>query len=149
MKVILIKDVKGTGKIGDIKEVADGFARNMLIPKGMALEATAKNLEVLAEQKKAEAERLAKELAEAKAVAANINGKTVVAKAKAGKEGKLFGSITAANIAELLKTQFNIDVDKKKISLKDDIKTFGTYEADVKVYVGVAAKIKIEVTAEV
>jgi large subunit ribosomal protein L9 len=148
MKVILIKDVKGTGKVGDTKEVADGFARNMLIPKGLALEATPQNLENLAEQKRLEAERIAKETAEAKAFADKINGKIVTAKVKAGKEGKLFGSVTVANVAELLKAQYDIDIDKKKITLKDDIKSFGTYDAEVKFYVGVTAKIKIQVAEE-
>jgi large subunit ribosomal protein L9 len=148
MKVILIKDVKGTGKVGDTKEVADGFARNMLIPKGLALEATPQNLENLAEQKRLEAERIAKETADAKALADKINGKNVIAKVKAGKEGKLFGSVTVANVAELLKAQYAIDIDKKKITLKDDIKSFGTYDAEVKFYVGVTAKIKIQVAEE-
>lgn len=146
MKVIFIQDVKGSGKTGEIKEVADGYARNMLLPKGLAVEATAKNMEDLDRKKAAEAKRIELEIAAAKEQVAKINDKTVTAKAKAGKEGKLFGSITAQNIADLLKEQYSIEVDKKKITIDGEIKTFGTYNAEIKIYTGVSAKIRVQVT---
>ncbi len=145
MKVIFLQDVKGSGKKGEIKNVADGYARNMLLPKGLAVEANAKNLSEL-EGRKASAEHkidVAKQ--EAKAIADKIGGQKVVAKAKAGAGGRLFGAVTAQNIADCIWEQYGCKVDKKKITLKTDIKNFGTYEADVKLYTGISAKVTVEV----
>ena len=148
MKVILIKDVKGSGKAGDVLNVADGYARNFLLARGFAIEATAKNVNDLAGKKAAEQHRLDVAKSEAEATAKNINGKTLVVKAKAGQNGKLFGSVTSSTVSELLKAQFGADIDKKKIVLGSDIKAYGDYSADIKMTQGVSAKISIKVEPE-
>lgn len=148
MKVILLKDVKGTGKVGDVKEVADGYARNFLITKGIAIEATAKNLSDLAGKKASDKHKVDLEKQAAADIATAINDKVVKLPAKAGTSGKLFGSITSGNISDAIEKQLNQKVDKKKISLKSDIKNFGTYEADIKLYAGINAKVTIEVIEE-
>ena len=141
MKVILTKDVKGTGKAGDVKEVADGFARNFLIGKGLALEATAKNLSDLAGKKASQQHKIDVEKQNAREIAEKINGKTVTVHAKAGANGKLFGAVTAAQIA----AQYGCTVDKKRISLKSDIKNYGEYEAEIRLYTGIGAKVTVSV----
>ncbi len=146
MKVIYLQDVKGSGKKGEVKNVADGYARNMLFPKGLAIEANAKNLSELAGKKASEEHKIDVAKQEARAIADKIGGKTVIANAKAGTGGRLFGAVTAQNIAECIEAQYGCKVDKKKISLKTDIKNFGTYEADVKLYAGISAKVNVEVT---
>lgn len=148
MKVILIKDVKGSGKAGDVLNVADGYARNYLLARGFAIEATAKNVNDLAGKKAAEQHRLDVAKSEAEATAKNINGKTLVVKTKAGQNGKLFGSVTSSTVSELLKTQFGADIDKKKIVLGSDIKAYGDYSAEIKMTQGVSAKISIKVEPE-
>ena len=148
MKVILIKDVKGSGKAGDVLNVADGYARNYLLARGFAIEATAKNVNDLAGKKAAEQHRLDVAKSEAEATAKNINGKTLVVKAKAGQNGKLFGSVTSSTVSEMLKTQFGADIDKKKIVLGSDIKAYGDYSAEIKMTQGVSAKISIKVEPE-
>ena len=125
MKVIFLQDVKGSGKKGEVKNVSDGYARNFLIGKGLAVEATAKNMNLLDGQKASAQHKKDVEKQNAEEIAAAINGKTVKAAAKAGNGGKLFGSVTAGNIAELIEKQFGKKIDKKKISLKTDIKNFG------------------------
>lgn len=145
MKVILIQDVKGTGKIGDVKEVADGYARNFLIGKGLALEATAKNLSDLAGKKASEQHKLDLEKQAAKDAAATINGKTVKILAKAGASGKLFGAVTAGHVAEAIAAQLGTTIEKKKITLKSEIKNYGTYEADIRLYAGISAKVTVSV----
>ena len=148
MKVILIKDVKGSGKAGDVLNVADGYARNFLLARGFAIEATAKNVNDLAGKKAAEQHRLDVAKSEAEATAKLLNGKTVTVKAKAGQNGKLFGSVTSATLSELLKAQFGADVDKKKITLGSDIKSYGDYTAEIKMTQGVTAKVSIKVEPE-
>lgn len=148
MKVIFLQDVKGSGKKGEVKNVADGYARNFLIGKGLAVEATAKNMNLLDGQKASEQHKKDVEKQNAEDVKAAIDGKKVVAPAKAGSNGKLFGSVTTGTIAELIEKQFGKKIEKKKISLKSDIKNFGTYEADIKLYNGVSAKVTIEVVEE-
>ena len=148
MKVIFLQDVKGSGKKGELKNVSDGYARNFLIGKGLAVEATAKNMNLLDGQKASAQHKKDVEKQNAEEIAAAINGKTVKADAKAGNGGKLFGSVTAGNIAELIEKQFGKKIDKKKISLKTDIKNFGTYEVDIKLYTGVNAKVTVDVTEE-
>ena len=148
MKVILLKDVKGTGKVGDVKEVADGYARNFLIAKGFAVEANAKNLSDLAGKKASEQHKIDLEKQAASDIAKAINNKTIKLVAKAGTSGKLFGSITSSNVSEGIEKQLNQKVDKKKISLKSEIKNFGTYEADIKLYAGISAKVTVEVIEE-
>lgn len=148
MKVIFLQDVKGSGKKGEVKNVADGYARNFLIGKGLAVEATAKNMNLLDGQKASEQHKKDVEKQNAEDIKAAIDGKKVVAPAKAGSNGKLFGSVTTGTIAELIEKQFGKKIEKKKISLKSDIKNFGTYEADIKLYNGVSAKVTIEVVEE-
>lgn len=148
MKIIFLQDVKGSGKKGEVKNVADGYARNFLIGKGLAVEATAKNMNLLDGQKASEQHKKDVEKQNAEDIKAAIDGKKIVAPAKAGSNGKLFGSVTTGTIAELIEKQFGKKIEKKKISLKSDIKNFGTYEADIKLYNGVSAKVTIEVVEE-
>ncbi|MCM1299234.1 MAG: 50S ribosomal protein L9 [Firmicutes bacterium] len=145
MKVILLEDVKGTGKKGEIKEVKDGYARNCLIGKKLAVEANAANMNLLEGQKASAQHKLDVEIASAKELAAKLEGKTVNIKAKGGANGRLFGSITGKDIAAQLKKQFNCDVDKRKIAVNGDIKTFGGYQAEAKLYNGVSAKFTVMV----
>ena len=148
MKVILLADVKGKGKAGDVVKVSDGFARNMLFPKGLAKEATPGNIKHLEKQK---AEAAALEVAkkeEATKLAAELEKITVKIETKAGENGKLFGSITSADIAAACKEQFGFEVDKKKINLSSPIKQAGTSELTVKLYPEVSATLKVEVVAK-
>ena len=148
MIVILNKDVKGTGKAGDVVKVSDGYARNMLIPKGLATEATQGNIRHLEKQKAIAAEKKAEEKAAAKKQAEKIGKLTVTLKTKAGDGGKIFGSITSKDIAEGLKSQHGIEVDKKKIQLSSPIKQTGEMSVDIKLYSEVSAELKVKVEAE-
>ena len=132
MKVIFLQDVKGSGKKGEVKNVADGYARNMLIPKKLAVEANAQNLSDLEGKKASAQHKIDMEKKEAAEYAAKVKGQKVVIKAKAGSNDRLFGSVTAGNIADALDKQFVVKVDKKKISLSSDIKNFGSYNAVIK-----------------
>ncbi len=145
MKVIFLQDVKGSGKKGEVKNVADGYARNMLLPKGLAIEATAKNMSELTGKQSSAAHKIDMEKQAAQEIAEKINGKTIRTAAKAGNGGRLFGAVTAAQIADCITQQYQCKVDKKKISLKTDIKNFGTYEADIRLYNGISAKVTVEV----
>lgn len=145
MKVIFIEDVKGTAKKGDVKEVADGYARNFLIAKGKAIEANSKNLSDLAGKKSSQQHKIDVEKQNASDTAKAIDGKKVTITAKAGNSGKLFGSVTAGNIAEAIEKQLGYKIEKKKVVLKSDIKNFGTYEATIKLYSGISAKVTAEV----
>ncbi len=145
MKVIFLQDVKGSGKKGEVKTVADGYARNMLLPKGYAVEATAKNMNLLEGQKASAQHKIDLEIAAAKEAAAKVKGKKVKISAKAGSNGKLFGSVTAGNVADALNEQFGVKVDKKKIALSTDIKNFGSYTAVIKFYNGITETIDIDV----
>lgn len=145
MKVILLQDVQGTGKKGEVKEVKDGFARNCLIKKNLAVEATNQNMNILDGQKAHAQHKIDTEIAAAKQTAAVIEGKTYSTKVKAGANGKLFGSVTAKDISALIKAADKVDVDKKKIVCRD-IKAFGVYEAEAKLYNGISAKFKVQVT---
>ena len=148
MKVILQADVKGKGKKGDSINVNDGYARNFLLPKGLAVEATAANLNDLKGKKEAEAYRKEQDFEHAKETAEKIAAVTVELSAKAGDNGKLFGSITSKEIAEKLKFQHHIVVDKKKMNLPDGIKTTGVHNVDIKLHPEVKATLKVSVTAE-
>lgn len=145
MKVIFLQDVKGSGKKGEVKTVADGYARNMLLPKGYAVEATAKNMNLLEGQKASAQHKIDLEIAAAKEAAAKVKGKKIKISAKAGSNGKLFGSVTAGNVADALNEQFGVKVDKKKISLSTDIKNFGSYTAVIKFYNSITETIDIDV----
>ena len=148
MKVILLQDVKGTGKKDEIIEVNDGYARNMLFPKGLAKEATAGNLKNLEHQKAIAAEQEAERKAEAEATAKKLADLTVKIETKAGDNGKLFGSITSADIADACKEQAGIEIDKKKIVLDAPVKQAGNVEVQVKLYPEVTAKLKVEIIAK-
>jgi len=145
VKVIFLQDVKGSGKKGEIKNVADGYARNMLLKKRLAVEATTKNLSELESKQASVAHKIDVERQNAQQTADRLQGKTVVAKAKAGNGGKLFGAVTGAQIAACIEEQYHCKVDKKKISLKTDIKNFGTYDAEIRLYSGISAKVVVEV----
>lgn len=144
MKVVLKQDVKGLGKKGELVNASDGYARNFLFPKALAVEANAQNMSELKNREQAEKYRIATETAAAKANADKISGKTIKMTAKAGANGKLFGSVTSKELSEKLNTEFGIKVDKKKISV-EDIKQFGTYEFEVKLYTGISAKLFVMV----
>jgi len=147
MKIILTRDVQGTGKEGEIKEVRDGFARNALIPRGFAVEATKANINLL-EQKKASAKQKADaEREDAEKIASKLGEKTFRLSAKCGEGGKLFGSVTAKDISAVLKRE-GFDIDKRKLSV-GEIKTYGTYSVEAKLHQGVSAKFNIAVGEEV
>ena len=143
MKVILTQDVKSLGKKGELVNASDGYARNFLFPRKLAVEANAQAMNELKNRKSAEKYRLETELKNAKEVA----GKTVKLTAKAGQGGKIFGSVTAKEVAESISRQFGVSVDKRKVSM-EDIKSFGTFSAEVKVYNGVNATVYVSVGEE-
>lgn len=146
MKVILLQDVKGTGKKGELKEVSDGYARNFLLPKNLAKKATAQAMSELKNAEESKAFKIEEDKKKANTEKAKIEGKSINIKAKAGQGGRLFGSVTAKEISAELKKQFGINIDKRKISLDIDIKAFGTYNAEVKLYTGIVAKVKVVVS---
>ena len=148
MKVILLKDVKGSGKEGDTINVADGYARNFLLSKGLAIEATAKNINDLAGKKASAQHKLDVEKAENEKIAAQLGDKDVIVKAKAGQGGKLFGAVKSSDVAKAIKEQYDLDVDKKKINLNSDIKSYGDFSAVIKMSQGVSCSIKIKVVEE-
>ncbi len=140
MKVILKEDVKGQGKKGQLVNVSDGYARNFLLPRGLAMEADAQAMNDLKNKEEAARQHAAMEKQNAEEAAKALKGKTVKLTAKAGSAGRLFGSVTTKEVAEGLKAQFQVEVDKRKISMAD-VKAFGSYEAEVKLYPGISAKI--------
>ena len=144
MKVVLKQDVKGLGKKGELVNASDGYARNFLFPKNLAVEANAQNMSELKNREQAEKYRIATETAAAKANVEKMSGKTIKLTAKAGANGKLFGSVTSKELAEKIDDEFGIKVDKKKIAV-DDIKRFGTFEFEVKLYTGISAKLFVMV----
>lgn len=145
MEVILKKDVKGSGKAGDLVKVSDGYARNFLLPKGLAVPASAGAMNEKNTKDAAAAHRAQVELDNAKAAAAKLDGKTIVMTAKAGANGKLFGSITAKELAAEIEKMTGETVDKKKILLDADVKAYGGYSFEVKLHTGVNAKMNLVV----
>ncbi len=145
MKVILQQDVKGQGKKGDLIDVSDGYARNFLLPKKLAVAANEANLNIMNQKKQAEKNKKDKEITSAKELAFKISQVTVSIKAKAGENGKLFGSITSKDIADGLKKQHNIDLDKRKLLLEDSIKSLGALDVEVRLYEGIMSKLKVKV----
>ncbi len=145
MKVILEQDVKGKGKRGQMIEVSDGYARNFLLPKKLAKEATADNVNTMRMNDKATQERQAKERAEALEISNRMRNFTVIVTAKGGGAGKLFGSITSTEIAEALKAQQKIDLDKRKLVLNDSIKNVGTYTVKCKLGYDIVGELTVEV----
>ena len=148
MKVILTQDVKGQGKKDQIVDVSDGYARNFLFPKKLALPADAKSMNEIKNKEASKQHKIETERAEAKAVAAKLEGITLVFEYAAGADSKLYGSVTNKDLAEKLATEYKITVDKRKIVLAEPVKTFGTFTADAKLYSDVSAKIKFTVTSK-
>ena len=148
MTVVLKEDVKGSGKKGERVEVADGYARNFLLKRGLAVPADAGAINELKNREAAKAYRLAEEQKAAEQQKAAIDGKTVKLTAKAGAGGKLFGSVTAKEIAEGIEKHLGTALEKRKIVLKEDIKAFGSYNVEVKIYTGVAASVYVIVGEE-
>lgn len=145
MKVILMKDIKGLGKEGDLVNAKDGYARNFLLPKGDAIEATPSNLRKWKEEKDKQAQKKEEEHKEALELKKKIESITVEIKGKSGEGGKLFGSITSKDIADGLKSQHKIEIDRRKIELKDNIKSLGNIQVDVRVYAEILAKLNVSV----
>lgn len=145
MEVILKQDVKGTGKAGDIVKVNDGFARNRLIPSGVAVEATTANKRAIEREKANLAEKIAADKAAANELKAKLEAGAVELKTKVGEGGKLFGSITSMDIADAIKAQLGTEVDKKKIVLAKPIKEIGKTEVEVKLYEGIAATVVVAI----
>ncbi|AKM20686.1 50S ribosomal protein L9 [Geobacillus sp. FSL K6-0789] len=148
MKVIFLKDVKGKGKKGEIKNVADGYANNFLFKQGLAIEATPANLKALEAQKQKEQRQAAEELANAKKLKEQLEKLTVTIPAKAGEGGRLFGSITSKQIAESLQAQHGLKLDKRKIELADAIRALGYTNVPVKLHPEVTATLKVHVTEQ-
>ena len=144
MQVILNQDVKGTGKKGQMVKVSDGYARNYLLPKGRAKEATKSNINVMKGKAESLEYKIKTEKEEAQAIVEKMKEITVKLSAKAGANGKLFGSITSKDVSEALTMQYHIKLDKKKFVMPDGIKTLGTTEVEVKVYTGISGKLKVE-----
>lgn len=146
MKVLLLADVKGQGKKDQIVEVSDGYARNFLFPKKLAVVADNKVLSENKSKEEAKQFRLKEEKAAAKVLAEKISSLTVKISASSGADGRLYGSITSKDISEALKTQYKIDIDKRKLSLSENIKAYGTYNVEVKVYPEISATLKVTVS---
>lgn len=146
MIVILQRDVKGTGKAGEVIKVSDGYARNMLLPKGYAIEATDGNVRNLEKQKAIQAQKLADDRASAQALADQIKEKTLTIQTKSGEGGKLFGSITAKDIAEESEKQLGLKLDKKKIEMSQPIKAVGRFEVPIKLFSDIRGTLTVVVT---
>ncbi|MGO0063898.1 50S ribosomal protein L9 [Brevibacillus fluminis] len=147
MKVIFLKDVKGQGKKGELKEISEGYARNFLFPKGLAKEATEGNMKTLEAQQKSEEKRKEREKQDAQELALKLNELTVKIKAKAGEGGRLFGAISSKQVAEALEDQFKIKLDKRKLDM-DSIRALGVTEVKAKLYHDVSAVLKVHVVEE-
>lgn len=143
MKVIFNVDVKGQGKKGEMKDVSDGYARNYLLPRKLAKEATADNINAMKLRDKAKAAQIAKEKAQAEEYAKQLSAVQVVVKAKAGGAGKLFGAVTSQEISRALKEQFNMDIEKNKIVQAEPIKTFGSFSVKVKLGYEVSGTVNL------
>ncbi|MEK3719215.1 50S ribosomal protein L9 [Paenibacillus sp. FSL H8-0034] len=148
MKVILLKDVKGQGKKGDIKEVSEGYATNFLLPQKLAAAANEGSVKMLDQQKKAEQRKKEQEKADAVELGNKLESLTVELKAKSGKDGRLFGAIPSKQVAEELEKQFKLKLDKRKILMDEPIRTLGVTEVGVKLHTEVSAKLKIHVSED-
>ncbi len=145
MKVVLLQDVKGQGKKNDIIEVSDGYARNFLFPRKLAVVADARAMNDVKNKKASEEHKIEQEKARARELATKIGEIKVVIKAEAGSDGRFYGAVTSKDIAEALKKEFSLDIDKRKIELDAPIKAFGTYIVEVKLYAGISAKLSVQV----
>jgi len=148
MKVILLQDVKSLGKKNDVIDVAEGYARNFLIPRGLAAEASAANLRQREEALAAAGRKRQREEEQARATAQKLQGRELVIRVRAGEAGRLFGSVTSADIAQELERQWGVAVDKRRIELEEPIKTVGSYRIPVKLYPGVQATLAVQVVGE-
>lgn len=144
MKVILLETIKGVGKKDEIINSSDGYARNFLFPKKLAVEANAENMSKLKAKQDSNAYKKEQEKKQAEKLAETLKGILLKIAVKSGENGKIFGSITAKEIADQLKQQYKIEVDKKKIDLKEPIKTFGSFQVNIKLFEGVIATLKIQ-----
>ena len=148
MKVILLDNIKGVGKKDEVINASDGYARNYLFPKKLAVEANAESLSKLKAKQNSQEFKKNNEREDAKVLANKLNEISLKIEVKAGENGKIFGGVTAKEISENLKSQYSIDVEKKKIILKDTIKNIGTFTVDIKLFEGVVANLKINVNAQ-
>lgn len=148
MKVILQQEVKKLGKAGEILEVSEGYARNFLLPKKLAIPATSTNINAAQQKKASDQRKAAQANDEARVMAAQLSKVSVKLAVKLGEGGKLFGSVTAKDVADALKEQYGIDMDKRKIEIKEAIKALGTYPVTVRLHPEIAAKIELVVTAK-
>ena len=145
MKVILLADVKGTGKKGEMHDVSDGYARNFLFPKKLAQPATSQSIGEMKARQESNKFHMDQEMAQAKELAEQLDKTDVVIHVKAGSTGRLFGAVTTKEIADAICEKTKIEIDKKKIAIDGDIKVYGDYEATIKLHSGVSAKIKVNV----
>lgn len=145
MKVILKQDVKSLGKKGELVNASDGYARNFLFPKGLAIEANASAMNDFNNKESAKKFHKAEEIKAAQQLADKLEGKTFCLKAKAGANGKLFGSVTSKDVAAEIRKTLSVDIDKRKINM-EDVKAFGTVQAEIKVYQGISAKVFVQVS---
>ena len=148
MKVILKENIKGVGKKDEVINASDGYARNFLFPKNLAVEANAETMSKLKAKQDSNAFKKSQEKEEAQKIADKLSKILLKIKVKAGANGKIFGGVSSKEIAENLEKQYQIKVDKKKIDLKDTIKTLGTFNVDIKLFEGVVGKVKIDVVSE-
>ena len=147
MKVILLSDIKGVGKKDQVIEASDGYARNFLFPKKLAVEANSTNMNNLKAKQESNQYRKDVEKQEAQKIAEKLKGIMLKVRVKAGENGKIFGGVTSREISEGLKKDYNIVIDKKKIMLADTVKTLGTITVDIKLYEGVTGKLKVDIIA--
>lgn len=148
MKVILKADIKGVGKKDQVINASDGYARNFLFPKNLAVEANAENMSKLKAKQESNAFKKSQEKEEAQKIADKLSKILMKVQVKAGENGKIFGGVSSKEIAENLEKQYNIKVDKKKIDLKETIKTLGMFTIEIKLYEGVVGKLKIDVISK-
>ena len=144
MELILNQDVKGLGKKGEKVKASDGYARNFLLPKGLAVEVNAQTLTELKNREASNQHKIDVDIANAQKIKEMLEGKSVKVIAKAGSSGRLFGSVTSKDVAESIKKQYNIDIDRRKLSV-EDIKQFGSYPAEIKLYNGISCSITVTV----
>lgn len=147
MKVILLQDIKSMGKKGDVVNASDGYARNYLFPRNLAQEATTENLHIVNQKKENERKKKLAETEEAQALAEKLKGKEVKLTVKCGENGRLFGAITNKDVADSIKKQYSIDVDKKKVVI-DTIKQVGIYDVEVKLYAEISTKMKVVIVEQ-
>lgn len=147
MKVVLTQDVKGVGRAGELVEVADGFGRNYLVPRGLAVMATGGTVKAVEHQQAVIRRKLEKERAEAESLAAKLQGARVVVTARAGDAGRLFGSVTAADVAEALQRDLGVKVDRRRIELEGPIKSLGEHTVTLRLAPGISAEVRVVVEA--